>query len=473
MPVPSNSVPENAIAITSLPYAAVIADVFLSPTDAAYPTSCDTTGFHPLWWTYTPPAGINYIAFIATGDGVAYFPQLSIFTGSVPGLTQYYLNEEQFFCGARGLNYWWTVPVVANTTYHIRFTDYDGTAPSNATCTVSFVSQPFTLAPPGSLVIPDDAPGFPALILTVLQDGALLQSPALPIGERGATLPGGELCGSVGQGPLGASAIAFYDATWGLVMTVTLPESPNAINANETNFYVAAGATLYKYSSVGVELDTWTPTSLTGTGSCVVNRAGTLAYYTTGSSGTAIRTWNLSTDVAGANLTTVVVGQSIFGNDGGTLANGTIWFPYRLASNLKDNHLRGYDAAGVLQFDYTVTTGTDKLNHASYYPGTGGADPESIWLWIYKAASSSIDIFRRINVADGSVVDEFEVAGAGLSGEPLVADAPFAVSNSCPFIVLRMALEPLNPPAGEAGSEEYGVATELPIRWVLRTPVLG
>jgi hypothetical protein len=443
MPVPPNLTPETATLL--VPSVPVTLDVTDAPTNADFPSTCDTTGYHAVWFTFTTGPNARAIAVkadIGPEGGSNYDPRLSIWTGTPPALTQYKVigpSLTQNFCGNLVGGYWFEVPVTPSTTYYFQVTDANNTSPLGTNLVTELRTAPELPVPVGSIAISDDSDGYPVAIMSAV-DGSFLRFLPFPAGELTDTVPSGEMCTQNGETDTG---VAVLDATFTQIAAVDF--APNFVGAiksdRNSTFYVmtrAGGAvTVHTVSKAGVlGGTTWVlPANSSTARAWAVTRDGATLYYLQTTANTAVHAYDLVNSVALPDLHAGFAGESLAGNlgDGYVASDGTILFAYTSASAIT---IRRFDAAGNVVQTYPLKTGSlVTLVHWCFADDV----PGSFWAWGLKSANTDPALLRRVQLSDGATLAEFEVLVMNTSGEPADGN-PFAISNSCPVWVLPVAL---------------------------------
>lgn len=458
MPVPSNTTPETAIDVTSLlPYNATIAaaDVQLAPTgSASYTPTCDAARRNALWYSYTAQPADIAISFLFDCNPQTfsdYTPTFSIWTGTLPTLTQYLSTH---YCATQSGVLWRQLVVTPGTTYYFLVTNANATTPLTAGLRTQFQKVTPTTAPLGSLLIPDDTVGFPGVILSKT-NGTVLALKTFVACEVGASLPTGEQC--VNDNDLAATAdVVIYNSGLAQVARVsfTTGNVQNITSDHDATFYVLTNdgvtATLQTVSTLGViGATTWSWLTAVAPHEIVVSLNGGILYYArTGD--TTIRRWNLTTNLAMSDLASIG-GTFRSGTNGDSFicADGSVIWTVADSASPFTVEVRHYSAAGTLLHTLSIPVDAAvgvfaEFDHAGY------ADATTFWVWAHTGTGTGIadtarSRYRRVLIADFSTVLEFgPVATAADSYGPAGdVGVPFHISNSCPLLVLQQPTVPV------------------------------
>lgn len=443
MPAPSNITPDTAFQVTQLDFTQTL-DVTDAPTGTGYASTCDSTQYRAVWYSYTAGATDEYVAINAAPSGTAsYIPRISLWTGTP--LAQFSLSTPtQHFCKILGANVWISVPMTANTTYYIQITD-SAAGVHDATLLIQMQAAPSATAPVGSLIITDDSLAFQAAVLSAT-DGTILTYLDMPAGEFAAIVPTGEACLSSDED---GNGVTFFDDTLTAVSTWTAPASSLvfAITTNHSDrFYVLTlasltTATLRAFSLTGTLLQTWTlPASANGSGNLAVARDNSVAYYSPGGASSVIYAYDLVNSTALPDLHAAFGTEYVVGaGTGEVLADGTILFTYGSTANGATPKLRLFDSSGTVLNTFALDDATFLfLNRWCL------ASETTIWAWGHTVAATSPALFHLVSLVDGTTSTSLSVPETRDSGESATG-YPFSISNSCPVFVTTVSLTPVAP----------------------------
>jgi hypothetical protein len=434
VPVPSNRFVDTAIAITTLPY-----------SNTQQVDDSGTT--YSVWYAYTPPEGVEEIGVFGFGDLVTYRPVLWVYDGDV-------LDPSFYFSSSN--NKPAQIPVTPGVTYYLRFLPNGGN-PTPANLSVSVVAAPTDPAPVGSILINDDSGPvdwsdwptgtvFPGVVLG--SDGAVLRFVhGMPSGEAGDALEDGtillsdefidldlkrysaqlELLGSVAYAWVGVSPVInahhtgnkWYVGSKGSGLT---PASATTVLANGT-----LGPTTWTFPDAGLQAIAASPDE-------------TVLYLTGQATGAgAVQRWDLVNNLPLSDLGSIA---SYGAHDVLVLKDGSIVAHFTNAGT-GDVKVRRYSAAGAVLNTYDLGAGglttAGRLAYAI-------DNPTSFWAWGHPTgASSGLSVFTNIRASDGTVLAtvtsvEFE-GGVYQPTATATPTARFGNSFSCPFIVLRVAVD--------------------------------
>lgn len=461
MPAPTNLTADTAINLGSLP-AHVTQDV----RDAG------TT--YTVWYSYTAVAGDVVIGIHAYGDLTIYKPFLSI---------------KQDLFGTPVLqniggfpNVSCQIPVVVGTTYYIQC-GAPNPAATPALLTLDVQRAPISTAQQGDLFVNDDAFAFPAAVLSPSVDYAVrrfvvyppLEAPAdrgFDSGEQGDILPNGHML----IADFGNDQIHCYDQTFARLTSPAL-SGARVIRANRgaNNFYVGvftAPLTVRIVDANGVLSPTvHTLTGIPTLGALAANAAETILYHAenTFSANSAIRRWNLTTDVAMTDLAATVANYVI--DDLLVLPDDSILAIYVKGSATTDVFVRHYSAAGALLQTYAFgeTNPNPTFAHIAY-----AIDPDTFWVWTHPVGGGlGTSRYQNVRISDGAVLStvthaEYEIGyywNGTMPAATLAPPARFGNSASCPFFILTQnesVTVPLPPLPAACPASAFTSSSSLP-----------
>jgi hypothetical protein len=465
MPVPTNTSATTAIEIAELPYSGAQQADFEGTT-------------YDLWYRWTAPECVELIGIAVYGDASVYTPRVQVYIGPAASPVLHY--------GDSGNNQPAQIPVDAGTEYFIKFrTNVGNPAPANLTFAV-YVG-PNESAAAGAIVVSDDTPGYPAMVVDA-STGLVLRSARIPAGEEGDSLPSGVMLiadeydtdtyklyssqfvelGSVpflADNYAGVRAVpganAFVIADYGRSGAIHQPTVGTVSAAG------ALGATTWTLSRA-------TDRALTAIGA---NNALTVLYYVDYEIGaptvpdSTLRRWDLVNDVGLSDLVAPVADYHIY--DILTLEDDSIVvsyfrkyvYPWALV-------VRRYSAAGALLNTYDLGTDHKQLAPRLGYSSTAGA----FWVYVHPFGVDTVELLH-LRASDGLTLATLTVPSASTGGyEPPVTSAdpvPFGISPSCPIFPLRQQFYACGEsPEPEPESPECVLLTPLTC-WAPGTTPLG
>lgn len=449
-----NTTPSDAYNITTLP-AAIVLDPSGNPIDPTYIPDCLAVPRNAIWLKYTAKSTDRYLAIygIATSSPSNYEPSISIWTGTIPSLSQLILGsgaDTQHFCGETAANYTFMFPVTPGVTYYFQVANEDSDPVLGSTLTFQAVSAITSAVPAGSIVITDDTDDFPAAVIDP-STGQFINWIDLPAGETAAVLPNGIICLQNGSTSAGQKQVALYTSQLELIDVVDfITKTIFGITCDQNaNFYIATSAVgpiyeVHKINSLGVLLDSWTLDSSPRV--CTISRDGSIFYYGNDSlAGGVIKRYDLVADTPLSNLTSAYGTERLKGLGCGYVDDdGNIWFAYSNNSNGLEPKLRGFQPDGTLIATYLLDIGNIKaLNR-----WVGIEADDNAWLW-GGLNIGNVQYFAKIDLSTGAISDEF--GPIGVSGSSGQGGDPFAISNSCPIFTLTQAIEDNNVPTSGSG----------------------
>lgn len=445
MPVPSNTTAATATVIPSLPYS-VTQDVY------------DAGTTYEVWFSYTPSQDelISVFGFGSIG-GTPYYPRLTVRlppSGS-PGFYE---------PAVLAVNKPAQLPMTAGVQVYFRFTNLPGTAGPPAVLTLEVEALAPVAAPIGSIVVNDDNPDFPAVIINTSGDVVNYINPVAS-GEAGDVLDNGKMCFHDQYD----SFIGIYTNQGVLITQLTGIDVPSLGGMIRT----CQGTQRWWYGTLSGTTGTvryFTEDSSQGTAHTITgltlglkclaaSNDETVLYYVSSTSvggEKQIRRWNLTTDTAMSDLVAEVTDHFTF--DILVLSDDTIIASYIKTTATINIECRRYDAAGTLLNTYAF--GSDHVFPNGTIPRLAyGLDATSFWFWTHRdGANEFISRFEEIRVSDGTVLQtvlsreyELGVYEGAITATP---DALFGNSYSCPFIVTRASIGP-EPPDPTPSNEDY------------------
>ncbi len=409
--MPSNTTPETATEIPTIPYSITVAMGAYNPT------------LH-IWH----------------GDNTSTFDDDTLLNGFeaarkpcvlpvVPGETYYFQVED----GASfGSDLWWKY--VATDSDDVAIGLFAWTADTiGADLEFSVLPAPAQALRFGDLFIPDDTDGFPASISSQ-QDGTVRRLVNFPATERAGVLPSGEI---LTASTVGGDHLELYDRTLTLIASIARQGGSIRGNGDDT-FYVFDGdadevITVSRTGVVGGT--TWATGALTS--KIAVNRAGTVLYYVAAAVplGAALQRWDLVNDIALTDVPSSAVAGYTIAEDVLVLADDTVLVAYKKATATVDYYVRRYSADGATILN-TYNFGTVEIDRLAL-----GVGDESFWIYFHLADAKSR--FTQIDPSDGSTIVTFDFyqcnAGFFTYATPFADPPRFGHSQSCPFLILNQA----------------------------------
>jgi hypothetical protein len=417
MPAPTNTTIGTATDVGALP-----ASISQNVHDAG------TT--YSVWYKYTATAR-GSIGVFGFGDLVGYSPTIEVWTGTA---------ASPVYADVAAANRPVQVVVTSGETYFFRFITNSGSV-SPAVLTLSVEAGPDTTSPIGSLLVPDETPGKPAIVASTLTDYLILQivSP-FPAGEEGDILHSAPHVLLMEDDS--TSNAKLYDQNLQLLATVAVDPGSSTIRANQTlrTFLVGvpggvSPSQLQIVSDTGALGATYTLPPLTGIGAAAASQDNATIYITgqAGPLGTAITRFDTATATIGSDLAAGVAGY--FVRDLLVLTDDTIVALYAESAAPHEMYAVRFATDGSVLNTYpletTAVSSTGKLAIAL-------DDPVSFWAWNHPTLGLSR--FRNVRASDGVVLTDrlhAEYVGGGYAGaQTATPPGSFGVPNSCPFMVL-------------------------------------
>lgn len=463
--MPTNDTPATATVITTLPF--TVTEDPTGGADSTYTPSCGGVKT-PLWYVYTPPAGVTAVGFeFDTVDpGADYEPILSCWFGAVPSLTQWIDQCFTWSNPSKG-----QINVTPGEAIYFQITD-DGAGPPGTSLIFSVLAAPDEAQVVGDLFVSNDTSNFPAALISASGDlKAIIGFAAF---EMADTLPDGTICANTENtqvtGDDRVYAVTIYNPdlsvrfqSTSLVVDPQTAISPVRSDRNATfyvsrvdqTFPVVTRTSIITVNSMGVQgPTTWTlPSNADAMSAMAPLRDGSILFYGVSTSGTStIFQYDLVNSAALPNLVASLGGTSAIGRDMFVLADGTLLVVLRLDNTNTGWRVRRYNSStGVVLNTYVVGTSIGSSPRIDL----GLDDPDSFWLMSFPDGDHTQ--FRQIEIATGTELVDFtlEQQDATDTTGPM-----FGPSQSCPLIVLLSSTP--EPPDLEA--------TEYDIRWLIRAP---
>lgn len=420
MPAPSNQTPGTAVVISSLPY---------STTQNVRDGGVNYTVFY----TYTTSATDEVLSLWGFGDVTVggYAPTTAVLS-DVGGTVYRTINSRP-----QTPVYFTVSP---NTQYWFRFTKNNNTA-NPAVLTVELRTFTQATAPEGSLFINDaSSASFPAALLSAT-DGA-------PV-EYVNNFPGGEqmvqlLDGTLLVEDIDTSSFKIYTGQYVYVATLSGVYSNVHISSNRTTRFYAGNSSndmVTAYSTGGAAVASYGPLAA-DVQRIGIARDDSLIYYAAGTSGAAIKRWTTATNSAASDLVAGVAGyttREIF-----VLEDGTVLVLRRQVADTTVFTLIHYSAAGATLHDYSsLLTDSDTPDaHLAF----ANDDPDSFWVW-FKIANG-FSRWVNVDTAAGTAItptplEQIHYTSGSYDGDDTATpDSYFGASESCTFVITRMASVP-------------------------------
>ncbi len=432
-----------------------------APTNISAGTAIDVTGLLPytntqtvddagvtytVWYKYTFPAD-GVLGILGYGD-LPYIPRMDSYgpnssvvhsnissAYSYPAQLQGHAGEEFFF----------------------RFQPNSGN-PTPAVLEISFINSPTPIWPEGSLIIPDDTPGNPGIVISAVTGEVLGGIVDFPAGEQGDSILTPVVYYATEN--VDTYNVDVFDDTY----TVINSEVPLGTAGGGTQpLLIRANKTLGKiYFLSANSSNNWILQSIDSDGTI----SGALTTITIGQSGIYVRSFCIANDGnivyicaadplgsplqaaikkwdigAGAFLTNFApaIGGYYTLEDILVLEDDTVVALYTISSSGAIK-VGIYDITGSLLnlIDYGTANNPTTFHHIGYALDS----PNSFWLWTHPNPVNGTSRFRNVKVSDGSDLIDFTIAEfeSGVWSEDSIfdpdTDARFGISLSCPFYMV-------------------------------------
>lgn len=462
MSVPVNLTPETATVISALPFDQ-IQDATDAPTGTGYASTCDSTQYHALWFTWTTGVRDTVMILSVVRDGAGnYNPRFSVWTGTLGSLTQ----EPLLICVTPGGNFYYQIPIVASTQYWIQVTDANNTSPvGSLRLRLPVVPSQTALIPAGSLVIPDDSLGYPAAIVDA-GTGAILSYPRFAPGEFADTLPNGIICTQDKSDPPESNGnVSLYNRFLTKIASYDFGNA-NALRGIKSDrmgtFYVITQSNgssddqlVWTIGSDGtVGATHWTLPANSKTARIYAlsqgNTTPLMLYYAAngGSGANAVQAFNLTTNAPASDLHAAIASEGpTCDGDGYVDEAGNVLIAW--AKDDGTYRVRRFDTSGTILDTYLLTHANFTiLDHFCADAGTG--TDQHFWAWAFYGSGFKHASFQQVRLSDSSVTFFDGVPVAHASGVSDNVDEPYPISNSCPVFVLTQDVPAVIPPPAPA-----------------------
>ncbi len=314
------------------------------------------------------------------------------------------------------------LPTSEGITYYIRVRQFGAGVPDTP-LTLSIKRAPTGTAAAGSLLINDETDGLPAAVFSSTT-GQIFGYLPLPAGEGGAALPDGTVALEDSANTV-IRLFVVVDGAYVANGTVAfdLQTSGQIISNGSDRFYTGQGNTVIRFDRDGVIDGTWTLPVTANLWGLAPSLDESILYYVQGpgSSGLAVKRWDLINDLALSDLAAGIGGAGAR-RDVLVMADGSILVPYSVG-------VKRYSPAGSVLNTYTTATVGASYDHIVL-----DLNPAN---FIYSDQTSTFKHFYQIRASDGFVVYHSTIprfnAGVGASGD---GSPRFGASFSCPIIVI-------------------------------------
>lgn len=389
------------------------------------------------WFKCTP--GLGEVGMFGLGDTTpGYSVNTSVYEGPAGA-------PSPLLGGISGLLVPTQWPSEAATEYFIRALAVDATD-NPAFLVLNLQLHISTPVLAGDILVNDDSPGFPVAILSASENYIVKRFiQPFPAGEEGDILPNGNMLLEDADG----DQIKSFRANFNIIASIPNPAGTTvgSIRSNRglNNFYVAyedapAAVTVYTINGQGTTLSSLIAT-LTGTsaiGGMAASNNGGILYYAKAPANEPIRTWNLSTNLAGANLLAAVPNyqtRAIL-----VLPDDSLLISYYRGGI--DTYVKHVDSTGVTLHTYNY--GADNISNPRLCFWLNNL---SFVIWLQRG-SPNIGVMRfvRTQISDGVALftrdhENFE-AGVYQIDPASPPRARYGCSFSCPMFVLTASAQP-------------------------------
>lgn len=408
---------------------------FTATVDLA--TATDNTPAQ-VYYKYTPVAGELMLGFFAYassfGCGVrVYDTPYNIYDANVAAIDVSATNVP--------IQY----PLVAGQTYIIRVFRVSGTAGS---CAISARMGPTEAISHGAILDPDDTLGFPGSVVS-RDTGEVLAHVELVEAEWGDQLDDGTIL----LDKKSDASLHLLDASFEEILSIAALGVTNSsqviirMSPGLQQFFAgylgsgATDATVHQIAADGTVLDSWTLPDA-GLTAMAPNNDGSIVYVAgqVSSANAPVKRWN--TDGAGSFGSNLIAGQGAnwIATDILVLSDDSIIIVWLNTVAVFQAVVKRIASDGTVLGTYTKNDRRDFARLAY------DADDRTTDFWLWTHDIDGLSTFERIRAASMTVVEtvplvrDFE-SGVYVGAETATPDAFFGISQSCPFIVLRIESE--------------------------------
>ena len=437
--MPGGATSGAATIISSLPF-----------TDAD--TSPNSSG---LWYKYTAPTPAPSVIGVFVYSTVTPVPvRLTVF--SPDAVTNYPPWDSFTLIANKAIQ----IPVQAGVSYYFNPRGVAGAY------SISVVTGPATsVVPAGSILINDDEPGsggdsWPVALLSITDGAVLSFIHPFPAGENADVIATGAHLGRILIHDRFGGGLNLYDPQLTLLTSLTYATPSNGrcpIRTNKalpTKFYVGKPidadhsnlATVTTVTSAGAFGPTTWVLPAAGLLGIAPSRDETILYHIgqTSATNAPIKCWDLVNNVALTDLAVGLGSSYRTQDDILVLDDGTIVVTYEHTTASNPPLVYRYSANGTVLMSVTMTGSRSADIRLAYALD----DPVSFWVWSKLGGTSR---FTNLRASDGAVLATFDAVefergryDAATTPTPL---ARFGHSESCPFLILRVAVGVQPPPA--------------------------
>lgn len=433
MPAPENTSTATAIDISSLPF--------------SHDQRVDFEGTtYTVYYKRSALAGETGYGFWGLGDLTTYQPSTTVV--DVNG-TAIDFGEGATILG--GPNKPIQHAVSPGTTYYYKVVPNGGN-PSPANLTVAVQLAPHTAASVGDFFINEDSGTYPAVVYGTTANNLVKQLRwPFPGGEHSAVFSDGTGLYNDDGGPAGDPATV---QLWSGLLTLTNANvmagtSVTGITCNGTYFYVgennAGTKTVKRLTKAGGTITTVASALVSIPNAIAVSPDSTTLYFVknAGSSSPgsyAIGTWNLGTNLAGADFVAAVAGKDTCMQEILCLSNGKVVVAYANQGSPFAVTVKVYNTDGSTAASYSVTNAGSTDQRLATTPD----DPTSFVIYCSDPADAQHRYVKKLTTLTGAVVWSVQttIFNKGVSTETsaLTGMIRFGHASSCPVTVLRQAL---------------------------------
>lgn len=414
---PANTTPATAITVS---------------VNGAYFQNVNTAGVATtVWHKLTAGYGVKVMGAMAYGDAATYKPGIEVYEG----LTNANSLTPLLNIGG-GFNKPIQFPVTAGLEYYFR--SVRNGAVAGSTLQISILNALNLTVPIGSIAINDDQNIIGLVLMDVNTGYPLNFIPSFASnGEGGCPLSDGTtlVCMNDNRKP------NIYDPQLSAATELNLLDY-DRVSSNLTDTFLVSEDFAPGTFRLCDKNGNLTATSYV-VGSAIqaigLNVNVSKAYYATGTANNLpVKTWNILTNSADADLVAGVANYSI-NKDIIILQDGTILVPRSKLSAVTNYTIIRYNSAGAIQNTYDRGLFANFDNRIA----TAIDDPVHFFNWIKTADSTST--FEKIKVSDGSVplsVVAYRYEAGLYASTATPTPVRFGHPESCPFWITRVILFP-------------------------------
>jgi len=389
-----------------------------------------------IWYKYTGQAGDNVIGFWAFGALGGYSPTVRVFNSD--GVTQY-----DGYHGGASPNKPLQIAMPPGTTRYFSVRSAGNVQP--ATLAINVLRASNAIVPAGSIGVNDDTELLPIALLsssTGLPLNFIINNPTA--GEAAAILTNGILALSADNEGAPVNPIRIYDNQYNILATIAANATGLTCNMSNKFYYTKNTTTVQTFFADGTLGNSFVIAD-SSIKALAVRQDDTIFYYHAVMHG-PIKRFDIINNIAMSDFAAGVPNYAVQDQSLHALSDGKIVAGYRGGGSGKDLFVRVFDSSGTILNTFNFGDVGQDVRMAMAID-----DPNSIWLWTKNLTAGVVDgfdRFRNIRISDGVILTDINNITEYEAGyfRPAATASPvrFGHSESCPFFITRVALNPLS-----------------------------